>query len=183
MHEAGPRKREAVRERIITASLEILREGGIQELSQVQVSRRAGVRQSHLTYYFPRRHDLLDAVAARFINGLAQGLAGIAGTAGGDAATVVRQVAEAITEPGHMRMFAGVVAEADRDPELRAMMVRETLRLQELLAGLLGGDQAAERAGFVLSSLLGIGLYGLIMHSGTDPLVRRVAAASAPAAR
>ncbi len=65
-----------VRDRILAAALALLRETGIQGLSQVQVARRARVRQSHLTYYFPRRHDLLAAVAVRFVDGMVAGLAG-----------------------------------------------------------------------------------------------------------
>src|SRR5678815_5766477 len=39
-----------IRERILGAAMSILHEGGIQALSQIQVARRADVRQSHLTY-------------------------------------------------------------------------------------------------------------------------------------
>jgi hypothetical protein len=63
-----------------------------------------------------------------------------------------------------MRMFAGVIVEADHDPELRAVVARLTLRLQSALAERLGGgDNAMERAGLVLASLWGLGLYGLVV--------------------
>jgi DNA-binding transcriptional regulator YbjK len=144
----------------------ILREAGIQGLSQVQVARRANVRQSHVTYYFPKRHDLIEAVAVRFVDGGIHYLSGAAaGSAAGDAGALLQHIAAAITDRGHMRMFAGVIVEADHDPELRAVMARLTLRLQSALAERLGGgDDAMERAGLVLASLWGLGLYGLVVR-------------------
>jgi AcrR family transcriptional regulator len=149
-----------VRERILNAALAILREGGIQELTQVQVSRRAGVRQSHLTYYFPKRHDLLEAVAAGFIDGMEHGLrAAAAHTEGLEPGEILRHVAEAIAEPGHMRMFAGVAVAADGDPALRAVIVREMTRMHDALAALVGGEDAGERTRLVLAAMLGLGFY------------------------
>lgn len=146
-----------VRERILNTALAILREEGIQELTQVQVSRRAGVRQSHLTYYFPRRHDLVEAVAVRFMDGMEHGLRAVA--AQSEPGELLRRVAEAIAEPGHMRMFTGIVVAADCDPALRAVIVREMTRMHGVLAGLLGGDDAAERTRLALAAMLGLGFY------------------------
>ena len=55
---------EGVRERILDAGVRLLREAGIRALSGSQVARHAGLSQSHLTYYFPRRTDLLVALAS-----------------------------------------------------------------------------------------------------------------------
>src|SRR6266542_315622 len=107
-----------IRERLLNAAVAILREGGIQGLSQVQVARRARVRQSHLTYYFPRRRDLVEAVAVRFIDGVVGGLAAAAGTAAMSPGTMLQRVADAIADQAHMRMFIGVIVESDSDPEL-----------------------------------------------------------------
>ncbi len=69
-----------------------------------------------------------------------------------------------MTDPGHMRMFTGVMVEADRDPPLRAIVSRETRRLEDVLAELLGGREAKARAGLVLASLWGLGLYELLVR-------------------
>ncbi|NHN38650.1 TetR family transcriptional regulator [Pseudomaricurvus alcaniphilus] len=50
-----------VRQRILDAALELAQTVGIQGLSQARVAARAGLRQSHLTYYFPVRTDLIKA--------------------------------------------------------------------------------------------------------------------------
>lgn len=50
-----------VRERIIEAALHLAQTSGVQGMSQARVAAAAGVRQSHLTYYFPTRADLVKA--------------------------------------------------------------------------------------------------------------------------
>ena len=53
----------SVREKILAAANEILLTVGFSALTQQAVAARAGVRQSHLTYYFPTRNDLLRGTA------------------------------------------------------------------------------------------------------------------------
>ena len=48
----------SVREKIVTAANEIVLAVGFSALKQQAVAVRVAVRQSQLTYYFPRRHDL-----------------------------------------------------------------------------------------------------------------------------
>lgn len=155
-----------IRERILAAAMTVLQEDGIQGLSQVQVARRAKVRQSHLTYYFAKRHDLIEAVSIRFLEGVAYGLdvAGTAGGATGDATPLLQRLAAVIVEPRHVRMFTGVIVEADGDPKVRAILVRITLRIQAMLAAQLGGDDASERAGIILANLWGLGLYDFVLQ-------------------
>ncbi|WP_296707089.1 TetR family transcriptional regulator [Rhodoblastus sp.] len=51
------------RKQIIDAGLAILAEEGLQGFTQPRIAARTGLRQSHLTYYYPTRTDLLVAVA------------------------------------------------------------------------------------------------------------------------
>ena len=154
-----------IRQRILNTALAILHEEGIQGLSQVRVARRAKVRQSHLTYYFPRRCDLLEAVAVQFVDGVVHSLGEVAArSAPGDRDATLRRVADAITDRGHMRMLTGVIVEADSDPEVRAVVLRETRRVQSALAELLGGEGAMDRAALLLTSLWGLGLYDFVFQ-------------------
>ena len=52
-----------VRTSILEAALTLLADHGVSRLTQPGVARAAGIRQSHLTYYFPTRADLLKATA------------------------------------------------------------------------------------------------------------------------
>jgi AcrR family transcriptional regulator len=51
------------REQILHAAIEILNADGFGGLTQTRVAEQAGMRQSHLTYYFPARNDLLRETA------------------------------------------------------------------------------------------------------------------------
>ena len=58
-----PREKPAdVRSRLLLAADDILVSEGIQAITQTRVSEVAGVRQSHLTYYFATRSALIKAV-------------------------------------------------------------------------------------------------------------------------
>lgn len=50
-----------IRSDLLHAAHQVLREHGVQSLTQQRVAMSAGVRQSHLTYYFPTRNELLRA--------------------------------------------------------------------------------------------------------------------------
>ena len=60
---AEAQKPTGARERILFAAVEILNAEGFGGLTQTRVAERAGIRQSHLTYYFPARNDLLRETA------------------------------------------------------------------------------------------------------------------------
>jgi AcrR family transcriptional regulator len=60
---AQTQKLTGARERILFAAVEILNVEGFGGLTQTRVAERAGIRQSHLTYYFPARNDLLRETA------------------------------------------------------------------------------------------------------------------------
>ncbi|HKG92290.1 MAG TPA: TetR/AcrR family transcriptional regulator [Gemmatimonadaceae bacterium] len=180
-----------VRDRILDAAIAILRESGLQCFTQVQVAERAGVRQSHLTYYFPTREDLLEAVTARAVEGIARGVQPAAGAQGGrDPGPLLARLTASVVAPEHMRMFLGLIVEADGDPGLRAMLVGGTQRMEAVLADALGGDdagEARERARLVLAALWGLGLYHFVVRppsrsDPTGPYLSWVAAAAAAAA-
>ena len=54
-----------VRERILDAALQLIQLHGLHAMTQAKVCEIAGVRHSHLTYYFPTRVKLLKEVVMR----------------------------------------------------------------------------------------------------------------------
>jgi AcrR family transcriptional regulator len=174
-----------VRDRLLDAALAVLRDGGVRQLTQPRVAERAGVRQSHLTYYFPTRHDLLEAAADRFVTGVADGIDRAARDAarGGEAAAlgpVLATLAGAVVDRAHMRMFIGVSVEADGDPAVHALLLRGTQRIVDALADAVGGADAADaerRARTVLATLWGLGFYEfLVRPDASDAPTRAVLA-------
>lgn len=110
-----------VRERILQAALGLLAENGAQELTQPRVAKAAGVRQSHLTYYFPTRADLMQEVARYSIEKLA-GQLGHARTHG--PSQVATGIAAASQDKRIVRVMLGLVGAADRDPAIKRQLRR-----------------------------------------------------------
>ncbi len=129
-----------VRTRILDAALALLGEGG--ELTQPRVSQAAGVRQSHLTYYFPTITDLLQAVARHSLDKLAQELATAKATK--RPASLAHAIAHGSSDKRRVRVMLGLVAATDRDPSLKPRMRAFVKEIRERLTPLLkaGGLRA-----------------------------------------
>lgn len=163
-HAAGA-ETAGVRDRIVEAALAVMRESGVRSLTQVQVARRAGVRQSHLTYYFPTRDALLEAVTQAGVDGIAGALGElVAQEEGGGERELLERLAAAVSDLEHMRMFVAMAVAADGDASVRAVMRRATHRMEAVLAGALGGPAAKARARVVLATVWGLGLYRFVMR-------------------
>lgn len=122
-----------VRSRILDAALALLGEGG--DLTQPRVSRAAGVRQSHLTYYFPTITDLLQAVARHSLDKLASELGGAGGAK--RPASVAEAIARGTADKRRVRMMLGLVAATDRDASLKPRMRAFVKELRSRVAAML----------------------------------------------
>jgi AcrR family transcriptional regulator len=111
-----------VRTRILEAALRLLGEGGARDLTQPRVSKEAGVRQSHLTYYFPTVSDLLQAVARHSFQSLAKELGGA--DARRRPASLSEAIAGASRDKRRVRTMLALVHAADRDSTLKPGMRR-----------------------------------------------------------
>ena len=99
----------------------------------------------------------------RFVDGLTAGISR-AGSVAADPGTALAHLAKAIADPEHMRMFIGVIVEADRDPATRALLLRGTGRMEAALAEILGGADQRQRAAAMLATLWGLGLYAFVVR-------------------
>ena len=157
-----------IRDRILDAALGLLAQGGVQELTQPRVARAAGVRQSHLTYYFPTRADLLQAVAYRSIDALAGPLLRSAqrGALGPDA--VPDAFAHAITDKGRTRTMLALVASADHDPAVRRRLrrlIREIRTRLGVVMGAAGTTTDVSEVAFLHTLLVGAAVLYLARNS------------------
>ena len=107
------------RQSIISASLDVLRERGYAGFTQPRVAAVAGLRQSHLTYYFPTRIDLLIGVARVAIDRQLAAVDGILGLSS------VRQAAATIANVAvrheNTRVIMALAQAADQEPALREL--------------------------------------------------------------
>lgn len=125
----------SVKARILDAGVGLLHTQGIAALTQPRIAKAAGVSQSHLTYYFPTRNQLLIAIAESSIEGLLGQLRLPAGGAG-DAALAER-LATLIRHQPQVRMLLGLIVAADEEPGLREALRGFVPRMRKRVAALL----------------------------------------------
>ncbi len=123
------------REAIVAAALDVIQEEGLSGFTQPRVAHRAGLRQSHLTYYFPTRADLLLAVAEEAVRRRIEVLRA-AMSAENPAAKVARLV-EVLVDPRQTRILTALTQSADADPAVRRAFVALGAGIAPLGAGLL----------------------------------------------
>jgi AcrR family transcriptional regulator len=113
------------RTKILEAALGLLAKGGAQELTQPRIAKAAGVRQSHITYYFPTIHVLLEEVAKYTLDSMT---ADIARHAPAEKPLSLLDAAIATSaDKRRMRMVLGLVTTVDRESKLKPRM-REFLK-------------------------------------------------------
>lgn len=122
-----------VRARILDAAIELLKKSGAKKLSQPQVAREAGVPQGHLTYYFPRKIDLLLAVAERFVM-ILQGDLEQQRQLLGDRAASVAAARDMVVDRERTRMLIGLVTEADSEEALSEPVSRGARMMRTMVA-------------------------------------------------
>jgi AcrR family transcriptional regulator len=108
------------RKQIIDAGLALLREEGLSGLTQPRIAARTGLRQSHLTYYYPTRSALLAAVAEAAIE-----LQGAAARALAERIKSIDDAAQVIAEAAgrheNTRVLVALNQAAEREPVVRAL--------------------------------------------------------------
>jgi AcrR family transcriptional regulator len=141
-----------VRARILEAALGLLAQSGAHELTQPRVAKAAGVRQSHLTYYFPTRADLLQEVARYSIGKLAGQLEHAKPGA------VPVGIATGAGDKRRARVMLGLVGAADRDPKIKRRMRKFVAELRGRMTPVLAAGGMAtdpESVAFFHSCVVG----------------------------
>lgn len=125
-----------IRESILLAGVALLREQGIAALTQPRVAKAAAIKQSHLTYYFPTRTDLLLGIAEEAIRITMANLAARIDAAPQEA-TLAVNLAEALIAGIPPRIIIGLVVAADADPEVRKPLRRLIKQVRRHIQALL----------------------------------------------
>src|SRR6202789_567383 len=143
------------REIILEAAIATLREHGFSGFTQPRGAKRADVRQSHLTYYFPTRLALLEGVARLAVDGQLAALQSIVGLT--SVSAVIKNITAMIGRHENTRVLMALAQAADEEPSLRSLF-RELAdgivsRLRQLLENL--HLDATEEQVFLIHSLSG----------------------------
>ena len=145
------------RSRILDAGTALLNEEGLAAVTQTRIARAAGLRQSHLTYYFPTRADLLLALAEHSVD---RALVGVQT----HHAEMPGALADGAMYFPRVRMLASLVLAADQDPALRPVLERLVAHLRDALADVLRllGHRGTEAEALTLqATLTGLALLNL----------------------
>ncbi len=161
-----------MRERITTTALDLLREGGARKFGQLQVAKAAGIPQGHLTYYFPKRSDLLSAVARTFAEEVAGELMAIVSAAPEDAEGRLKAAADFVErlarDRARTRVLVALLVEAEEDPALWEQLLENMRGVRTAVAHLLGFDVDAPEMILVQVGFWGLGLRELLLRGRPD---------------
>ena len=120
------------------AAVTLIREQGLPKLTQPRVAKAAGVSQSHLTYYFPTRADLVHAVLERAAERQSAGVEATVAVADEGVEALVRELAKTLARPENTRVLVSFVLAADTDPAARAMFGGLAGGMRATIAEMLG---------------------------------------------
>jgi len=151
-----------VRDSVLVAGVTLLKEKGIAALTQPQVAKAAGIKQSHLTYYFPTRADLLLGIAEAVIGAAMENIASRLEKKPRHA-TLAATVAEVMTAGVPTRVIIGLIVAADADPEIRKplrKLIRHVRAQVQAFLAKTGTGASAETALLFHATVVGLA----IMH-------------------
>jgi AcrR family transcriptional regulator len=165
----------SAREKILTAASELLLNEGFSTLTQQAVAARAGVRQSHVTYYFPTRNDLLRATAQYGVEALFDPITNGEATGLPSLESFRTLLMPDKTDRQWFRLMTGLLIASDEDESIRPWLREFDARiLQKLAAGFaaVGVAITVDQQHFLHSTF--IGALHLDMQEQTDESFARV---------
>jgi DNA-binding transcriptional regulator YbjK len=168
-HATAPASPAPARQRLLEAALQVLADEGMHALTQTRVAVQAGLRQSHLTYYFPTRGDLLKGIIEHAAGETLTKFAGQPPARRPTLAALKAHLGAQVTDVRLSRVMLAMNAASDEDPNLKQWMTEFDRRMRamfgDVLAGL-GCRVRAQELALFHATMVGIA----VLHSseGTD---------------
>ena len=180
------------RERILYAAVFLLNDEGFSALTQTRVAERAGMRQSHVTYYFPSRNDLLRETAVYGCNAMLAIMA-----SGIESGALTREnfldfLISDVSDRRFARLMTALIVASDEDQSIKPWLAsfeqanRDSMKHSFGRLGLLITDEDIElfHAAFVGAVILDLGEASEESLARSQRIVRtaftRIAASSQP---
>lgn len=162
----------AKRQLIVDSALEVIGDEGLGGFTQPQVARRAGLRQSHLTYYFPTRDELLLAVAEEAVRRRIEAL-GIVMSVSTRTAKVAA-LAGVLADPSQTRVLVALTQAADSHADIRRSFAALAAGIAPISADLLKAfDVEVTETSLSLLQGTSTGLAVLALATGGPDFPRR----------
>ena len=172
---------EGTRERILDAAIGVLRDVGHGQFSVQKVARAAGVYQGNITYYWPRRRDLVLALAVRVVEEYRRTFLAHCTpeeqARGSDAAVLVQRMVDDAVSGDRVRLLPELWSLANADPEVARLVSATYDDITDALLEALGVPDGHPAQGGVRRALLaaGMAVQGLTAVHGhraaDDPLL------------
>ena len=159
----------SAREKILAAASELLLNDGFHALTQHAVAARAGVRQSHLTYYFPTRNDLLRAMAQYGVETMLDPITNPKTRAEGTVNDFRQLLMPDRSDRQWFRLMTGLMIASDEDHGIREWLREFDARIIDKLASAfaaVGLNVSRDQLHFLHSTF--IGALHLDMQEQTD---------------
>lgn len=165
----------SLRVRILDAALEIMRTEGLKRLTQPRVAAAAGIRQSHLTYYFPKKADLIVALLSDHTHGKD-------GHAKGehdhhDPEHIDAALELVAFDRRRISFFLNLIVEAENEPALRHMVHEHMTAFDAVVARAYGREVGDPDIEAFVDSLRGCGMKQVLSDAAPtldiDGLARR----------
>ena len=164
----------SARDMILSAAVQVLQDEGPAKLTQTRVAKAAGLRQGHLTYYFPRKSDLWIATAERAHDDMEAQFAALLSSSGlhdskkETRPKLINLLTELVTNQQRTRVLLSLVLQAQEEEELMQLLHGSARRSREFLKAILGARYPAEIVEVTLAALWGLGMRELIPNASDD---------------
>ncbi len=147
------------KEKILKCAVQLLRQSGLKGLGQLQVAKSAEVSQGNLTYHFPKRSDLVLAVAERAIQPIWDLVRKNEGGREQDPESFVMKIVKDILQDSQRtRALLGLLVESDDNDELLKNMSKLSIEERDLIATLLGANPKDPEVILLQSTLFGLAI-------------------------
>ncbi|MBY0472433.1 hypothetical protein K2X30_14810 [bacterium] len=145
--------------RIVRSATGILRKSGLKRMAQAEVAKKANIRQSHLTYYFPTRSDLVIEVARNALGPLRETLGSFVSPKIQHVldSKIQKVVASICNDVGRTRALLGLMVESDEDQKLKNEILSVVKEQINMVALLLGKSKEDPQVQLVNAALMGTG--------------------------
>lgn len=153
-----------------------MRTDGLKRLTQPKVAAAAGIRQSHLTYYFPKKVDLIVALLGDHVHGEeghgedhAHGQEHThSGHGHHDPAHIGPALELVASDRRRISFFLNLIVEAEQEPALRRMVYEHMAAFDAVVARAYGRDVGDPDVEAFVDSLRGFGMKQLLREGPKD---------------
>lgn len=161
------------RQLILDYALAIALENGLQSVTQTGVAQAAGIRQSLLTYYFPRKSDLIAALLEHSHQGVAKTVTNSAKESLKEDNEVVNlaNIKKIFLDKKRMSFFLGFVGQAMDDDELKTILSQHISVFESELAKQLGRQPGDKFIQSFMDHLRGACMRALV-YKGKGPKIK-----------